>query len=92
MLSVQAQEHTQDIGYTTSSNGAMSSGGATLYEFKETSSSSSVPAQVRSMKPIEDTTYTKGTTQYSDVKGTTKTAYPNNGKSGSYWYVYKGIY
>ena len=34
----------------------------------------------------------KGTTQYSDVTSTSSSAYPSNGASGSYWYVYKGVY
>ena len=38
------------------------------------------------------TIYSKGTTKYSDVTSTSSTAYPNGGASGSYWYVYKGVY
>lgn len=38
------------------------------------------------------TTYSKGTTQYTDVTSTSSSEYPSNGRSGSYWYVYKGIY
>ena len=38
-----------------------------------------------------DTTYSKGTQQYSDVTSTSSSAYPTNGQSGSYWYVYVGI-
>ncbi len=39
----------------------------------------------------EKATYSKGTTKYTDTTGTTSTAYPTNGRSGDYWYVYKGI-
>lgn len=35
--------------------------------------------------------YSKGTTQYSDVTSTSSSTYPSNGASGSYWYVYKGV-
>ncbi len=34
----------------------------------------------------------KGNSQYSDVTSKNKSQYPNNNYSGSYWYVYKGIY
>lgn len=37
------------------------------------------------------TTYSKGTTKYSNVTSTSSSAYPTNAKSGSYWYVYKGL-
>ncbi len=39
----------------------------------------------------EKATYSKGTTKYNDTINITSTAYPTNGKSGDYWYVYKGI-
>lgn len=38
-----------------------------------------------------ETTYSKGSNQYSDVTSNSSLTYPTNGKSGSYWYVYKGI-
>ena len=38
-----------------------------------------------------DTTYSKGTKQYTDVTSANSSEYPTDGKSGSYWYVYKGI-
>ena len=41
---------------------------------------------------VSKTNYSKGTTQYSDVTSTSSSAYPSNGASGSYWYVYKGVY
>jgi len=41
---------------------------------------------------VKSTTTTKGTTQYSDVTANSSSAYPSNGASGSYWYVYKGAY
>ncbi|WP_301067011.1 hypothetical protein [uncultured Duncaniella sp.] len=40
-----------------------------------------------------DTTYTeysKGSTSYGQVTSTSSTAYPSNGRSGSYWYVSAG--
>lgn len=40
---------------------------------------------------LSNTTYSKGTTQYSNTTSTTDSKYPTNGKDGSYWYVYKGI-
>ena len=43
-------------------------------------------------KSKSQTTYSKGTTQYSDVTSTNNSTYPSNGASGSYWYVYKGVY
>ena len=33
---------------------------------------------------------TKGTTSYGNISSASSGAYPENGKSGSYWYVYKG--
>lgn len=36
--------------------------------------------------------YSKGSTKYSDVTSTNSSTYPSNGASGSYWYVYKGVY
>lgn len=38
-----------------------------------------------------EASYSKGPTQYENATGITQTAYPTNGKSGDYWYVYKGI-
>ncbi len=38
-----------------------------------------------------NTQYSKGTTKYDDVTATNSTAYPTNGRSGNYWYVYKGL-
>ena len=35
--------------------------------------------------------YSKGSTKYSDVTSSSSSAYPSNGASGSYWYVYKGV-
>ncbi len=35
--------------------------------------------------------YSKGSNQYLDVTSNSSSTYPTNGKSGSYWYVYKGI-
>ena len=38
------------------------------------------------------TTYSKGSTQYSDVISTNSSTYPSNGKADDgYWYVYKGL-
>ena len=42
-------------------------------------------------KAVRGVKYSKGTTKYTDVTSTNKSAYPTNDKSGSYWYVYKGI-
>lgn len=35
----------------------------------------------------KQTTYSKGDTQYENVRSTNKEAYPKNDKSGEYWYV-----
>ena len=32
-----------------------------------------------------------GDISYGVITSTNKSAYPSNGKSGSYWYVYKGL-
>lgn len=79
-----------DIGYTTSSNGAKSSGGTTIYQFRSTTASYPGYAGRRSASVVKESKYSKGTTQYSDVTSTSKSTYPNGGASGSYWYVYKG--
>lgn len=39
---------------------------------------------------LSNVTYSKGSTSYGNVAGTSSTAYPNNSYSGDYWYVYKG--
>ena len=45
------------------------------------------------VKVVQSKTNTsKGTTKYSDVTSTNNSTYPSNGASGSYWYVYKGVY
>ncbi|MCL2788776.1 MAG: hypothetical protein FWD59_09875, partial [Micrococcales bacterium] len=36
------------------------------------------------------TTQSRGSTYYGTVTSTSSTAYPQNGASGSYWYVYRG--
>lgn len=38
-----------------------------------------------------NTTYSKGSSN-GTVTGINSSAYPSNGHSGSYWYVYKGVY
>ena len=38
---------------------------------------------------VKSTTYSKGSTQYTDVTSTSSSTYPSNGKDGNYWYVYK---
>ena len=40
--------------------------------------------------PTLNTVYSKGSTSYGNVSSASSGAYPNNGKSGSYWYVSKG--
>ena len=40
---------------------------------------------------VESTSYSKGDTSYSDATATSSSTYPSNGRSGSYWYVYKGV-
>ena len=47
--------------------------------------------QVTTWKYVSDTTYSKGTTQYSDVTSSNSSQYPNNAYQDGYWYVYKGI-
>ena len=39
---------------------------------------------------VENNTYYKGSTSYGTVTSTSSSAYPSNGKSGSYWYVSAG--
>ena len=39
--------------------------------------------------PAKSTTYSQGTTSYGEVTSTASNTYPTNGRSGSYWYVYK---
>ena len=36
------------------------------------------------------TTQTQGSTSYGEVTSTSRSAYPDNGVSGNYWYVYQG--
>ena len=38
-----------------------------------------------------ETVYEQGSTSYGSVTSTNSSAYPNNGYSGSYWYVYSGV-
>ncbi len=40
---------------------------------------------------IDSIYYSKGTRKYDDTTSTSSTAYPNNDRSGEYWYVYKGL-
>lgn len=47
--------------------------------------------QIFEKKVVESITDSKGTIQYEDATSTSSTEYPTNGKSGEYWYVYKGI-
>ena len=45
----------------------------------------------RATSELVSSTEKKGSTQYKDVTSADSSEYPTNGKSGSYWYVYKGI-
>lgn len=56
-----------------------------------TSSNNYIEFNIKVIKAEKSTTYSKGVTQYSDVTSTSSSAYPTNAKSGSYWYVYKGL-
>lgn len=40
---------------------------------------------------VPQTVYEQGSTSYGPVTSTNSSAYPNNGYSGSYWYVYSGV-
>ena len=40
---------------------------------------------------VPQTVYEQGSTSYGPVTSTNSSAYPNNGFSGSYWYVYSGV-
>ena len=44
----------------------------------------------RTASIIENNNYYKGSTSYGTVTSTSRSAYPTNGKSGSYWYVSAG--
>ena len=37
-----------------------------------------------------NTSYSQGSTRYSDVTSESRNTYPDNDRSGSYWYVYQG--
>lgn len=41
---------------------------------------------------VQNTEYSKGTTNYGTVESESRSAYPTNDKSGSYWYVYSHSY
>ena len=41
---------------------------------------------------VQNTEYSKGTTNYGTVESESTSTYPTNGKSGSYWYVYSHSY
>ncbi len=45
----------------------------------------------RATSELSSSVDSKGTIQYEDATSTSSTEYPTNGKSGEYWYVYKGI-
>lgn len=47
-------------------------------------------AYVKSRNVYVISSYSKGS-YVSTVKSTNRNAYPNNGESGSYWYVYQGV-
>ena len=49
-------------------------------------------ATVTTYSSKSETVYSKGSTKYSDITSTSSSAYPSNGRSDSYWYVYKGVY
>lgn len=44
----------------------------------------------KTLRSTRATDYSKGSTSYGNVSSASSGAYPNNGKSGSYWYVSKG--
>ena len=79
-------------GYSTYKNAAaIGYEKSILYEFKNISTMSTGKYR-RQKSSVANTTYSRGTTQYSDVTSTSRGGYPDNNYSGSYWYVYKGVY
>lgn len=55
-------------------------------------SDQSVTGSYETFEIVSKTIYSKGSNDLGEVKGTVSNKYPQNDKSGNYWYVYKGEY
>lgn len=59
-------------------------------KISSTDSSTEYYYKIYALKVL-NTEYSQGTTRYDDVYGDTQHQYPDNGRQGDYWYIYKGL-